>query len=194
MATQNGRIVFNGAGERGYAGRGRYFLLVSAGAPVTLKFNQPNRGAGITLENVGVLKVGPVEDESYWQSVEILSTGAGTITFINGDDPVEFPNAVTVTGVTQITEAPSSVVVTPPDNPIAAATTETIAANGARKRIRIGVLSTETVSLRIREVGATGGGAEIQPGTNEPFVTTAALEVRNNDAAVASSYWIFEEL
>jgi hypothetical protein len=192
MSTNKERLTFTGAGSQ-KAGRGRFFLLANATLPVTLRFRQPNHGAGIVLENVGVCKVGPVSEESYWESVEVVSPGAQVVDYIVGDDPVEFPNAVTVTGTTLTAEAPSSAVVTPDDNPIPAATTEVIAANLTRKRITVGNLSTNTVALRVRAVGATGGGAELQPGMSYEFRTTAALEVRNNDGAVAGSYWIFEE-
>lgn len=195
MSTQNDKITFLAAGTLRAAGRGRFFLLttLSAGVAVTIKFRQPNKSAGIVLENVGAIRVGPVDDASYWEEVTIQSPVAQVVEFINGDDPVEFPNAVSVTGDVTTSERPSNTFTTATKATINAGTSVDIAASPTRKRITIANESDSPNSFWVRDqAGVTDAGIEIQPGMNHPFLTRAALRIRNNGAG-ACDYTISEE-
>ena len=169
---------------------GRFFGIIDA----------PVAALSVEFDGDGhVLRRGPggsilVADE--FHQVRITSTLAQSVTVVIADEPQDVSNITSSGsgGPPQQIEAPSSTVATPDDNALPAATTEAIAANPARRRITIGVLSTETVAIRVQAAGANDlSGVEIQPGMSYRFDTTAALDVRNNDGAVATSYWIFEE-
>lgn len=130
-----------------------------------------------------------------------FTAAAGTVvSFLYGITAVREDNTdvlqalATISGNVSTTDLPSTTLSTPDDNALAAATTENIAANLARRRITLGCLSTNTVGFRVQAVGANDtSGIEVQPGTFVELRTTASIDVRNNDGAVATSYYILEE-
>lgn len=167
---------------------GRFFGIIEAptGAIDVSIDGGPNlrRGAG-----------GSIIVASSFKRIRLSTVANQTARVLIADDVQDVSNIVTAAGTSiTVEETPSATIDTPADNAIAAATTEAIAANAARLRITIGVLSTETVPLRVQAAGAVDlSGIEIQPGQFVEFRTTAALDIRNNDAAVASRYYVFEE-
>lgn len=182
-APRDFTLTFAGGETQEIQATGHFVGIIEA--PLALLDLQLDGGSAIRRA-VG----GSIFTAGEFRALRVTSSAAQTVRILIADERQDnFAAAITAGWV----EAPSSAINTPVDNAIAAATTETIAANAARRRITIGVLSTATVGVRIRHVGASGGGLEIQPGTFAEIKTTAALEVRNNDASTASSYWVLEE-
>lgn len=175
---------------------GNYILFLTATAAVELQMlrdGTSDRFIGVT----GGLLLRRIKP---YQNIVIIGTAGVSVEVIVGSEVVEKDEtdirlAVTaIAGTISTTIAPSSILSTPDDNALAVSATENIAANLSRKRITIGVLSTELVGVRAQAVGANdASGVEIQPGTSYTFETTASIDVRNNDATNATSYWILEE-
>lgn len=159
----------------------------------------PLAAIDISIDSQTALRRGPggsIILSERFKRATLTSSATQTVRVLVADEVQDVSNITSSGsgGTPQIIEAPSSTVATPDDNALAAATTEAIAANPARRRITIGVLSSESVGIRVQAAGANDlSGVEIQPGMSYRFDTTAALDVRNNDGAVATSYWIYEE-
>lgn len=113
------------------------------------------------------------------QTVE-LYVGSGTV-----DD-------ARLNGAVNALIEPGSTGVNTADVTIANAATNTIAANGSRRKLVVGALSTNTGSLRAGfNVGATTG-VELQPGLSYTFESTAAIKIYNGTGA-NQNYWVQEE-
>lgn len=184
------------AGVQATFGQGRIWYLKSASSAVTITCEQRRSGAAIRkFTNVAAgFKFKAAEDDG-WSYLRLTSALAQTIEIIIGDDDVEVANAVTVSGGVLVSETPSSTIITAAnDIAINAATTDaaSVPANGARRRVTIGVLSTAAGPIRVSANGVTLRGIEIQPGQFVEFRTTAALGIRN-DGAAATSFYVFEE-
>ena len=177
-------------------GRGNVLLFISSTAVVNLRAENGGAAEGVN----GVIGGVRFERVKPWDNMRILGTPGVTVEYWIGSQNTErdlidvFTQIAVIAGIASFAEAPSATVATPDDNALAAATTEAIAANPLRRRITIGCLSTNTVGFRVQAAGANdNSGLEIQPGTFTELRTTAALDIRNNDGAVATSYYIFEE-
>lgn len=177
-------------------GRGNVLLFVSATGTVNVRAENGGAAEGVNGVNGGVR----FERVKPWDNLRILGTPGVTVEYWIGSQLVErdlidvFTQIATIAGVASFSEFPSAAVATPDDNALPAATTENIAANLLRRRITIGCLSTNDVGFRVQAVGANdASGLEVQPGTFVELRTTASLDIRNNDGALATSYYIFEE-
>jgi hypothetical protein len=177
VTTRNYSLVF-GAGEQKTLPGGVFFLVTAATSAISIV----TRGSQATprrFDSVGAgLSFGPIDASKAWTYLDVTSAGAQTVEIIVSDDAeVRVGNVVSVSGSVATTQLPSSAHATPARIacPIGADTL-LIAANGARKRLIIQVPSTELTSVVVGPNGSLGAlqGLEIQPGTNEPFVSTAA--------------------
>lgn len=176
--------------------RGNFWLLLSS--TVSLNVTMERDGSSEQFNGItGGIRVRRVVP---WNALTMFGAPGGQIEFffgadeVNEDDVNVFLQVATIAGVALFAESPSATIATPADNALPAATTENIAANLLRRRITIGVLSTETVGVRVQAVGAAdASGIEVQPGTFVELKTTASIDIRNNDGAVATSYYILEE-
>lgn len=181
--------VFTGAGSELFEAAGRYLHVMAApSGSVFLSIDDGSELERVSGEGIYI-------GEGF-KRFKVRSAVAQTVRLMVAEEPQVTGGGSSGAGATPtvVSETPSATVSSLADNAIAAATTENIAANLTRRRITIGVLSTESVGVRVRASGApASSGIEIQPGTFVEFRTTAALEVRNDDAAVATSYYIFEE-
>lgn len=178
------------------SGRGNVLLLISATGTVNVRLENGGAAEGVSGVNGGVR----IERVRPWDNARILGTAGVTVEYWIGSQVVErdlidvFTQIATIAGVASFSEFPSAAVDTPDDNALPAATTENIPANLLRRRITIGCLSSNTVGFRVQAVGANDtSGLEVQPGTFVELRTTASLDIRNNNGAVATSYYIFEE-
>lgn len=170
--------------------RGRFFGIIEA----------PLDALDVQLDSRAPLRRGPggsILLSEFFSRVALTSATAQSVRVLIADESQDVSNVVTGGGgggggIT-VEETPSTVIATPDDNAIAAAATENIAANAARKRITIGVLSTADDPIRVQAVGANdASGIEVQPGTFVEIRTTASLDIRCN-GAIGSVYYIFEE-
>lgn len=168
--------------------RGKFFGIIDAVGGIEVSVDESAtvlRGAG-----------GSIDLQQFFDYVTLTSSTTQQVRVLVADAPQVISNIVTAApgaSVTTVQDEPSDTVATPDDNAIGAATTENIAANPARRRITIGVLSTADDPIRVQAVGANdASGAEIVPGMSHRFDTTVSLDVRCN-GAVGSVYWIFEE-
>lgn len=190
MATLKDKLTFAGAGTQRAAGRGRFFLIVAAASPVTIRCRQPNKGAGIVIENVGVCRIGPVGEDSAWEEVTIQSAAAQIVEYINGDDPVDFPNAVSIAGDVVTQERPSAALTSQAKTALATANNVDIAANLLRKAIVIQNWSDSAGNFCVRDqAGTTDAGEEIQAGMGRRFAVTGALRIRNNSGVSVNYSW-----
>lgn len=176
--------------------RGNSFIFLSASAAVNVRLRGDGFSEGVDGATGGVR----IRRVRSWDFIEIIGAAGTTLVYFIGTDETDedltevFLQSTVIAGTTAVAEAPSATVATPDDNALPAATTETIAANLLRRRITIGCLSSNTVGFRVQASGANDlSGIEVQPGTFVEFRTTAALDIRNNDGAVATSYYVFEE-
>lgn len=176
--------------------RGNLLILISASAAVNVRLDARGSSEGIN-GITGGLRLRRVRS---WDNVIIIGAAGTTCVYFIGHDEVTedetdiFLQVSVIAGTVAVADSPSSTVAALADNAIAAATTENIPANLLRRRITIGVLSTALASVRVKESGGPAlSGIEIQPGTYEEFRTTASLDVRNDDAVNATSYYTFEE-
>ncbi len=158
----------------------------------------PLAAIDVSIDSQTALRRGPggsIILSERFKRATLTSSATQTVRVLVADEVQDVSNITSSGsgGTPAVTIEPSSSVATPDDNAIAAATTEAIAANPARKRITIGVLSTATDPIRVQAAGANdNSGVEIAPGMSYRFETTAALDVRCN-GATGSEYWIFEE-
>lgn len=137
-----------------------------------------------------------------WTQGTITGAAGAIVTLFYGfqnvrEDATLFSQQIaTIAGTVVVATAPGSAMADTADTAQGVGTETAIAANLARKRITIGVLSTSVNGVRVSFTGgANTRGIEVQPGTFTEFDTTAALKVRNaaiNDAA-ANATWYAEE-
>jgi hypothetical protein len=185
-----------GAGESAIFPAGRYFFLKQALSAVTIT-TKGNTGSPVTFSNVGAgAQFGPVAEGQGWRELSLNSPAAQTIEIVISDDgDFKVASAVTVSGGVQVQEIPSAGLTDTADTSQAINTETTIAANGARARITIGVLSTSPEGVRVSQAGGAGRGIEIQPGTQYEFRTVGALIVRNTNinGSGSDAVWYAEE-
>jgi hypothetical protein len=172
---------------------GRFFMLRTASSNVDVE-TQGNPGAPVRLIGIGAgSRFGPVAEGQGWSSLRITSALAQTVEVIISDDGLfDVANTVSVAGAVQTQEQPAGAMADTADTAILAGATANIAANLARRRITIGVVSTAASPVRVSQAGTAGRGIEIQPGTYQEFKNTAALVVRN-DTATNTSWYAEEE-
>jgi hypothetical protein len=189
-----------GAGATITFGQGRIFNLLGAASPVTIVLegknsSKPGQTRVRTFKNIPAGSKFTAREGEEWTFLRLTSAAAQNVTLFVGDDDMSFNNAVTVTGVAVVAVSPSSTFTDTADTVQATGTQTAIAANLARKRITIGVLSTSAESVRVSSTGGAARGIEIQAGTFTEFDTTGALIVRNDNThgAAASATWYAEE-
>jgi hypothetical protein len=185
-----------GAGGTMTLPAGRYFFVKQATSAITLT-TKGNTGSPVQFVGVGAgSKFGPVAEGQGWRELQVDSPAAQTVEIIISDDGLfEVANAVTVSGAVQVQDIPSAGLTDTADTALASGAESTIAANGARARITIGVPSNALNSVRVSQAGGAARGIEIQPGTNQEFRTTGALKVRNDNlfGTAAATSWYAEE-
>lgn len=180
----------------GYFGQGRIWYLKSATGPVSIVCQKHGQGSTNVRDFINVAAGFKFKAEigDGWDILRITSATDQIVEIVVGDDDIEVANAVTVNGSVVTEIEPSSTISTPADVAVAGGGNSVIAANLSRKRIRVGSLSTNAPAISNLRVSdsANPRGLELQPGTWEPFETTAALTIFNPDAN-PQTYWIFEE-
>lgn len=176
--------------------RGNSFIFQSSTTAVNVRLQGDGVSEGVDGASGGVR----IRRRKSWDNLFIIGAAGTTVVyFIGWDETTEdltdvFLQTTVIAGIAAVAEAPSATVSALADNAIAAATTENIAPNLLRRRITIGVLSTALAAVRVKNAGGPAlSGIEIQPGQYVEFRTTASLDVRNDDAVNATSYYIFEE-
>lgn len=181
--------TFAVAGTQRFNVAGRYLHVVRA--PTAALFVSLDDGSELERVAGEGLYVG-----EGFKIFEVRSPVAQTVRLMVADEPQVTGGGAGSTAAmpTTIQEAPSDTISSLADNALAAATTEAIAANDSRRRITVGCLSSNTVGFRVRASGAPAlSGIEVVPGTFVEIKTKAALEIRNDSGATATSYYIFEE-
>lgn len=193
MSTRTYSVVFNAAGSADLPA-GRFFFVKSASAALSIE-TVGNPGAPVRFENVGAGLKFKAGAEQRWKQLRITSAAVQTVeVVISEESEVDISSTVTVSGSVTVVAQPSTTIATPARVALsAAADTLIVAANASRKRLRIQVPSTEVNSAVIGPTGSLGAaqGFEIQPGTNEPVDTLAAVYGRGVGAAV--NVQVFEE-
>lgn len=182
--------TFAVAGTRSFGVAGRYLHVMRApSAPLFITLDDGSELERIAGEGLYV-------GEGF-KLFSIRSAVAQTIRLMVAEEPqVTGGGAGTTASLPTTTqEAPSTTIVSPVQVVLAAATTNATAVpqNLGRRRITIGVLASALVPVRVRAPSVALSGIEIQPGTYEEFRTTAALEIRNDDAANATTFYTLEE-
>lgn len=196
------------AGVQATYGQGRIWYLKTASSPINLRAE--SAGTGAVVRNFNNIAAGAkfvADPGDGWTYLRVTSQLAQTIEIVVGDDDVSFSNAVSIVGTPPVSiasgvgaggsvvvlERPGASLAAPADVVLATATALSIAANGARQRITIGSLSTNTGNVRVQPTGAGAGkGLELQPGTYVGVPTTAAIDVRN-DSGANQTIWQLEE-
>lgn len=177
---------------------GRYFYLKSLTAALTI-VTEGNPGSPVKFENVGAnSEFGPVAEGQGWRFLGVQNGASAQVVeiVISDDGLFKVGNAVTVSGVALVSVQPSAAIADTPDAVLAPTDEDTIPANLLRKRVHIGVPSSSQNSVRVSFSGGAARGWEIQPGMSQPFETTAALIVRNDDTFASgadASYYVEEE-
>ncbi len=172
--------------------RGRIFNLLQASSPVTITLETKSVKGGQTsirkFVNIPAgskftLKAG----EEDWTFLRLFSSVLQSVTLFVGDDDMTFNNAVTVTGVAQVTTTPNSAFNAGPiaDGNIASGNAASIPANVARRAITVSSPPTNTGTVYIQHTGDGAGphGIPLQPGTFVTLTTTSAFDVRNDSGA-----------
>ena len=182
------------AGVQATFGAGRIFYVKSAESALTIVAE--NNGSSALVRKFVNVTAGfkfRAEINQGWQLLRITSASAQAIEIVIGDDDVEFSNAVSIVGTSNVIIVPSSAITDTADATLASAAQVTIASNTSRKRLTVGVLSSSAASVRVSASGGASRGFEIQPGQFFPFETTAALVIRNPDSTNSATYYIEEE-
>lgn len=183
------------AGVQATFGQGRVFYIKTAAAPITLIAEKMGSGASvIRFVNMGAGTKFTAKPGQEWDYLRVVSATSQNIELIVGDDDVDIANAVSVSGVALVQQAPATgIAVSASDTAINNASFATIAANLSRKSLTIGALASNTGNLRVQSAGAgSTKGRELQPGTTVTYVNTGAFDVRN-DSGATQSIWIEEE-
>lgn len=174
-----------------------FLFLISASAAVTVTFSRDGT-TEIFQNTLAGLSVARVRK---WEFAFITGAPGTTVTFFYGitqvreDSTLVQQSLATIAGTVSVATIPSATFVDTVDTAQGSATQTVIAANLARRRITIGVISTSLNSVRVSGAGGAGRGIEIAPGTNQEFDTTAALTVRNDNTlgGAGAATWYAEE-
>ena len=178
-------------------GRGRIFNLLQAASPVTITLEGKSVHGGQTairkFVNIPAGSKFTAKAGEEWTFLRVLSAAGQTITLFVGDDDMAFNNAVTVTGVAVVSNAPASSINSPVASVLAGNTTDGtgVPANLARKWVTVYNLATSLGPIRVSDTGVTGRGEEVAPGTSKQWNNTAALAVRCDTANGAT--WGYSE-
>ncbi len=170
-----------------------YFFLETATLPVAVSFQGNGQNYRIASVSAGIL-VGRVNG---WGRAVISGTVGSTVTWYYGDaalreDVTDFRSQL-IGGITAVSEAPSSTIVTPAAVAVTTGNAGAIAANAARKRITVKTLLANTGNLYLQAPTAGAGrGIEMVPGDVAEVSTTAAMDMRN-DSGATQSFTTFEE-
>jgi hypothetical protein len=178
-----------------------FIFVISASSAVTVQLTRMLQDAGVeTFSNVQAgLQVARLRR---WDQGKITGAAGATVTLYYGyqnvrEDATNFQQQIaTIAGTVAVADLPASAMTDTADAALAAGAQTAIAANLARRRITIGVLSTSGNGVRVSQAGgANTRGIEVQPGTFVEFRNTSALVVRNADIAgtAAAATWYAEE-
>lgn len=185
-----------GAGGKAIFGSGSQFLIVAAASSVTVVAKSiGNSNKNRTFANVpaGFKFTADSQDDGF-DTLEVTSAAAQTITLSVGTDDVTYSNSVTVTGTTTTSELPASTLSN--TAPVAcpnAAQTAVVPANGARRRVSLTVDPLFAGGIVFaRSTGGTQNLVPMQAGLSYPFAGTYGVDVRN-DAGSAVTIYIAEE-
>lgn len=194
MSTRTYTLTFSG-GETIPLPGGVFFLVTRASSALTIR-TRGTPGSPLEFSSVGAgLSYGPVTFDKKWTYLDVTSAAAQVVEVIVSEEgEVKVGSVVSVSGSVETVAQPSTTLATPAR--IACGTGADVllvAVNAARKLVRIQVPSTETRSIVTGPTGSLGAsqGFEIQPGTNEPFSTTAAIYARGVGGSV--NVQVFEE-
>jgi hypothetical protein len=182
------------ANQQATFGQGRVWYIKSATAALTIVAETARSGATIRrFVNVGAGFKFKAEDGQGWTYLRVLSAVNQVIEIIIGDDDVEVANAVTVSGGVSIQESPSTAVAS--TAPVAlpnGAQTAVVAANPARRRVSLQLVSTALGPVDLRTVGGANTILEMQPGVAYELKTIAGFDI-NNTTGGATTVLVFEE-
>lgn len=187
----NGRWVGNNA---------NFLFVIAASLPVNITLTRMLRDAG--SETFSGIQAGlQVARVKQFDQATFQGTAGATVTLFYGfmnvrEDATLFSQQIaTIAGTVGVAILPSSALADTADTAQAINTQTVIAANLARRRITVGVLSTSGNGVRVSSAGGAGRGIEVQPGTFVEIDTTAAITVRNTDVAASGAVatWYAEE-
>lgn len=193
MSTRTYTLSFLGASTLVLPG-GVFFYVKSAAAALTIR-TRGSTTSPIEFTNVGAgLRFGPVPADKRWTYLDVTSASVQSVEVVVSDDAeVDIASTVSVAGNVTTTELPASAVATPAANVIVTASALVIAANAARKRIKICSDPANTGNVYIQATGAGAGrGIPLQPGLYEEVQGTYAFDVRN-DSGVSCTVTQYEE-
>lgn len=184
MGTRTYTLTFAGAGTLTLPG-GVFFYIKSASAALVIT-TRGSTTAPIAFENVGAgLRFGPVPIDKRWTYLDVTSTVGQVVEAVVSDDAeVDIASTVNVAGSVTIQELPATALSTPAASNVLTATALSVAANPARKRIKVCNDPANSGNVYLQAVGAGAGrGVPIQPGMYEEVKGTYAFDVRNDSGS-----------
>lgn len=184
MSTRTYTLTFLGAGTATLPA-GVFFYIKSASAALSIT-TRGSTTAPIELTNVGAgLRFGPVPGEKRWTYLDVTSATAQVVEAVVSDDAeVDIASTVNVAGSVTVQELPATALATPAASNVLTATALSVAANPARKRIKVCNDPVNTGTVYLQAVGAGAGrGVPIQPGMYEEVKGTYAFDVRNDSGS-----------
>lgn len=184
MSTRTYTLTFSGAGTLTLPG-GVFFYIKSASAALSIT-TRGSTTAPIEFTNVGAgLRFGPVPIDKRWTYLDVTSAGAQLVEAVVSDDAeVDIASTVNVAGNVTVQELPATAFSTPAASNVATATALTVAANAARKRIKVCNDPANAGTVYVQTVGAGAGrGIPVQPGMYEEVRGTYTFDVRNDSGA-----------
>lgn len=184
MSTRTYTLTFLGAGTATLPA-GVFFYIKSASAALSIT-TRGSTTAPIEFTNVGAgLRFGPVPGEKRWTYLDVTSATAQVVEAVVSDDAeVDIASTVNVAGSVTVQELPATALATPAASNVLTATALSVAANPARKRIKVCNDPVNTGTVYLQAVGAGAGrGVPIQPGMYEEVKGTYAFDVRNDSGS-----------
>jgi len=175
---------------------GQFFFLTTASALVNITFSVGGQ-TEIFQQQIAGLKIKRLKR---WDYIDIAGAAGTTLNYFIGysslqADDTDLQQALaTIAGTVAVAILPSGTINDTADTVQAFGTETVIAANLFRRRITIGNRETSADTVRVSGAGGAGHGIVLQPGVFAEFDTTAALHVRNDNAAGNATWYAFEEV
>jgi hypothetical protein len=194
MASRN-YLQTLGAGQVIRLPAGRFFMVRTASAPLDIT---AEGRPGAPVDFIGITagsRFGPLPEGMGWRHLRVTSASAQNVEIIISDDgDFDVANTVSVAGAVATTDVPSSSIVATANTTVGVSSSLDIAANLSRRRITIcNDLNSQTHVWVRDQTGTASGGIQLAPGMAVTLETTAAIRIRNNDAALVASVATLEE-
>ena len=178
------------AGGTAVFGQGTQFLIVAASGPLTVTaLQQGNSNSRRVFTGVvqGFRFKAPAGDG--FDTLQVTSASAQTVTFAVGDDDVEFSSAVTVTNIPAVQVQPAAALTdSAPVSVAAGAQAAVVPANLNRRRVTLTPDPGAGGTVYARATGGANDLIPLAPGQSYQFDGTYGVDVRNPTAAAVNIY------